>query len=75
MGKTIPFKSTPENWEAEQDYRKRNTVRFTDDWDKARWDLFYEADHVEITNTETKMKFTRVLSHKCTYKNIVILSW
>jgi len=72
---TLEFKSIPEYYNVEIRNIKRNTVRFTDDWNDVRWNAFNESNIVCIKNTQTNEIFTREIKHRCTYKNIVIISW
>ena len=71
----IYFKSTPENWKKEIEGLKRNTVRFTDDWNEFRWDRFNNATHVIIERTTDNKRFGRKITDRTLYKNIAIISW
>jgi len=75
MKQTIKFKSTPDNFKAEQLNKKRNTVRLTDDWDYNRWFDFVNADEVQIANTLDNTLFKRDITNKTVYKGIAIISW
>lgn len=75
-GKIISFKSTPENFKKERSGRKPCTIRFTDDWTKARWKQYHEANHVEIVCLGTSNhKILRPISDKSNWKNVVCISW
>jgi len=52
-----------------------NTVRITDDWTKERWDRYYESTHIIIEHKKTAKTFGREIRHKCTYKNMAIITW
>lgn len=71
----IEFKSVPEYYAVESADIKRNTERFTDDWDNKRWLEFFAATRVRIKNTRTDETFERIIQHKCTFENIAIISW
>jgi hypothetical protein len=73
--KTIFFKSNQENYEKEKDGRKPNTVRFTDDWTKERWNDYYTANKIAILCTDKPESFVRKIVDKTQYKNLVIISW
>lgn len=62
-------------YDKEADGRKPNTTRFTDDWDKERWDDFYYADSITIVNTKNLRSFTRQIVDKSIFKNLAIISW
>lgn len=72
---SINFKSEHDAFLAEKSGIKQNTVRFTDDWTKERWDAYYYAEFVGITSNQTGEEFSRKISHKMTYKNLAIISW
>jgi len=71
----IEFKSKKEFYHIEESDVKNNTARFTDDWDKKRWDKYKYATHIQISQAEGFMSFIREIRHKCTYKNIAIITW
>lgn len=71
----IILKSIPDNWKKEKLGLKSNTIRFTDDWDNARWNQFYNATHVVIKKTTDDKDFLRKITDKTVYKNIAIISW
>lgn len=74
--KTIEFKSNLENYPKEKNGLKPNTVRFTDDWTKERWAKYNKAIFIKIVNKEyPEHHFTRSITDKTKYKNIVIISW
>lgn len=54
---------------------KPNTSRFTDDWLPENWDSFYNATHIRVFNSDNNKNFCRVIKHKCTYRNLAIISW
>lgn len=60
-GNTIYFRSTPDNYVAEEDWTKSNTIRFVDTFENG---LIKGADmvHITIENTDTNESFTRCLS-------------
>lgn len=72
----IKFNSTEENYAKEESGRKRNTVRFTDDWTKDRWNQYRKAKYVCIMEFPKHDKgFIREITDKTEYKNVVIISW
>ena len=75
MDNIIYFKSTHENWVKEWEGTKPNTVRFTDDWNFAKWEEFKKATHVQMIRKETGDTFYRKIVDKTTYKNLAIISW
>ena len=68
-------KSSPIYFDDELNGLKPNTERFTDDWDQTKWNDFYNADLIQVENTDTGKIFSRRIKHKCTYKNIAVISW
>jgi len=75
MIKIIRFKSDSLNFSKERKGIKSNTVRITDDWNKERWERFYNANYVLIQRTTDKKEFMRYITDKTVYKNIVVISW
>lgn len=72
---TISFKSKKEFYEVEVANIKRNTVRFTNDWDDVKWDMFEKATHIRIDCLGEELNFVREIKHKCRYRNLIIISW
>lgn len=64
---TIYFRSTPDNYEAEENWTKSNTVRFVDTFENG---LIKGADlvHITIENTDISETFTRMLTDYRQYK-------
>lgn len=60
-GNTIYFRSTPDNYEAEKNWTKSNTIRFVNTFENG---LIKGADlvHITIENTDTSETFTRCLT-------------
>jgi len=54
---------------------KNNTSRFTDDWGKEKWACFKNATHIRITVVDGTAVFNRKIRHRCTYKNLAIITW
>lgn len=77
MSKVIEFWSLPVYFEPEKKGLKRNTVRFTDDWTADRWMLFKDAKFVRIKEYDkaSRASFMKKIVHRCTYKNVAIISW
>lgn len=72
--KIFSVNSSPDYFDDEITMVKNNTVRFTDDWSPEKWDSYYHATHLHTTNTETNESFLVEIRHKCTYKNIAIIT-
>ena len=72
--KIIHFESSLENYDKEQSGIKPNTVRFTDDWDNARWKKYTFAKYIEINNVYDE-SFIRKIKDKTEYRNLIIISW
>lgn len=60
-GNTIYFRSTPDNYEAEKNWTKSNTVRFVNTFENG---LIKGAElvHIAIENIDTNETFTRCLT-------------
>ncbi len=68
-------KSNEDNYFIEEKDIKNNTTRFTNDWNKIRWDEYYDATHIQVYLNKTKKNFIRKIRHKCTYRTLAIITW
>jgi len=72
----IKFKTDSDKYPSELEDIKNNTIRFTDDWDIKRWGKVQLATHIKIINAgDQRQYFVRKIRHKCTYKNLAIITW